>query len=113
MPLCLSIFFFCASCRFPKTGWHSVPRAWLHSTRCYAPVGSSVQAINTGCLLATHFLIFKSKILDDFRQLLSAGTASASVAPCLRRYRDLRTRAFPAGINCHSFQSTYRYFDDF
>ena len=48
-----------------------------------------------------------------FRQLLSAGTASASVAPRPRRYRDLRTRAVPAGVNCLSFQSTYRYFDDF
>ncbi len=48
-----------------------------------------------------------------FRQLLFAGTASASVAPRPRRYRDLRTRAVPAGGNCLSFQSTYRYFDNF
>ena len=48
-----------------------------------------------------------------FRQLLSADTASASVAPRPSRYKDLRTRAVSAGVNCLSFQSIYRYFDDF
>ena len=58
-----------------------------------------------------------SFLLNDvdfhFKQLLTAGTASASVAPRPRRYRDLQTRAVPAGVNCLSFQSIYRYFDDF
>jgi len=30
--------------------------------------------------------------------MLSAGTASASVAPLSSRYSDLRTRAVPAGV---------------
>jgi len=58
-----------------------------------------------------HFLL--SDVDFHFRQLLSAGTASASVAPRPRRYRNLRPRAVPAGVNCLSFQSTYRYFGDF
>ena len=40
-----------------------------------------------------HFLL--SDVDFHFRQLLSAGTALASVAPRPRRYRDFRTRAVP------------------
>ena len=51
-----------------------------------------------------HFLL--SDVDLHYRQLLSAGTASASFGSKNRFLQSLQTRAFPAGVNGSPLQTT-------